>query len=52
MNFDIDDNNFSLFVDSLSIIREILTSLKTWDSFTLVHMEVSTELIDDLQTLQ
>lgn len=45
-NYDIDDNNFSLFVDSLSIIREVFNQPKTWDTFTLEHMEVLTELID------
>lgn len=45
-NFDIDDNNFSLFVDSLSIIRDVYNHPKTWDEFTLVQTQVSTELIE------
>ena len=44
-NFDIDDNNFSLFVDSLSIIREVYNHPKTWDEFTLGQTQLSTELI-------
>ncbi|MFP3350510.1 hypothetical protein R0K04_03720 [Pseudoalteromonas sp. SIMBA_153] len=46
INFDIDDNNFSLLVDSLSIIREVYNHPKTWDEFTLVQTQVSTELIE------
>lgn len=45
-NFDIEDNNFSLFVDSLSIIKEVFNQPKTWDKFTLASTQVSTELID------
>lgn len=44
-DFDINENNFSLFVDSLSIIKEIYNQPKTWDEFTLVHTQLSTKLI-------
>ncbi|MDQ2045554.1 hypothetical protein NRL14_17755 [Pseudoalteromonas sp. 20-92] len=46
-DFNIDDNNFSLFVDSLSIIKEIYNQPKTWDEFTLVHTQLSTKLIEN-----
>ncbi|MFK3873308.1 hypothetical protein [Pseudoalteromonas rhizosphaerae] len=45
-DFDINENNFSLFVDSLSIIKEIYNQPKTWDEFTLVHTQLSTKLIE------
>lgn len=46
-DFDIDDNNFSLFVDSLWIIREIYNQPKAWDELTLVRTQLSTKLIEN-----
>lgn len=45
IDFGISDDNFILFIDSLSIIREIYNHPKTWDSLSLLQAQNSTELL-------